>query len=464
MQTANIQDYQGKRVHIIGICGASLCGLADILQESGYQVTGSDMKETIFTPYVKRIGVPYTIGHSVKNVEGADIVVHSAAVPETNVELKWAKEHGVPTLERSVLVGQIMERYPVAIGVSGCHGKTTISSMIGLMLLKAQKDPTIHVGGVLHYLEEGGTRVGKSEIMVAESCEYMNSFLHFSPTIEVINNIDDDHLDFFKDIDDVYHSFQEYVQRLRAGGIIFGCADDPLVQKLLKETEAKTVTYGLSPDADWTAQDIEYDDFGCATFTAVYQGKPFCRAKIHLPGEYNVTNALGAMAVCVYLGCDAQSIVDALEEYAAAERRFQYHGEVEGVKVYHDFAHHPTAVKACLKAAQMFKYKKLWVVFQCNSFSRAYKLKDRFVAAFDPADCTIIAEIFPGREVDTGLISGQDISDAITARGKESLYIPKYKDIGTYLHAHWQPGDMVLMVGSGDINAHVDEVMHPENY
>ncbi|MDL2224618.1 UDP-N-acetylmuramate--L-alanine ligase [Eubacteriales bacterium OttesenSCG-928-M02] len=458
MQKPNLFDYRGGRVHIIGICGASLCGVADMLLKEGFSVTGSDMKETIFTPHVKSLGVPFTIGHSVANVEGADFVIHSAAVPETNVELAYAREQGIPVLERSEAVGQFLDTYENSISVTGCHGKTTISSLLGLMLLKGGLDPTIHVGGVLDYLGSSGTRVGDGNIMVLESCEYMNSFYNFRPRFAVLNNVDDDHLDFFKDMEDVYHSFETFVKNVHPDGILFGCIDDPRVVKLLENSDRTTITFGLS-GGDYTAKDLEFDAVGCAAFTPVHNGEELPRVKIHLPGDYNVANALGAMAVARHLGCPYEAISEALEEYHAAERRFEFHGELDGVRVYHDFAHHPSAVKACMKAASMFEYNKLWAVFQCNSYSRAYKLFDRFVEAFDPADTTIIAEIFPGREQDTGLVHGQQMADAITARGGDGIYIADFVDIGKYLQAHWQPGDMVLMVGSGNINEHVYKIL-----
>lgn len=459
----NIQDFAGKRVHIIGISGASLCGLADLLQEQGYKVTGSDMKETIFTPFVRKCGVPFTIGHSEANVQGADLVVYSAAVPPTNVELAYARAHGIPTMERAELVGQLMRQYQTAIGVSGCHGKTTITSLIGLMLLKGGLDPTIHVGGVLEYLGEGGTRLGKGNTMVVEACEYVDSFLKFYPTIAVINNIDDDHLDYFTGgLEQVYQSYAKYAALLPENGLLVGCVDDENVKKLMDVCDRPHISYGLDKTADWTARDIEYDHFGRPTFTALHNGEAVCRVKLNIPGEYNIVNTLAAMAVATTLGCPVHAMEEAIAEYAAAERRFQFHGEVDGVRIYHDFAHHPSAVRACMKAASMFDYNKLWVVFQCNSYSRAYKLFDRFVEAFDPADCTIIAEIFPGREQDTGLVHGSQMAEAIRARGHESYYIPTFPEIGRFLHAHWQPGDMVLLVGSGDINAHVNEIMHPD--
>ncbi len=458
-ESIDIQDFRGKHVHIIGIMGASLCGLADLLKEQGYQVTGSDMKETIFTPFVQHTGIPYTIGHRVENVQGADLVVYSAAVPPTNVELAYAMEHGIPAMGRAELLGQLMKQHPVAIGVSGCHGKTTITSLIGLMLLKGGMDPTIHVGGVLDYLDAGGTRLGKGDAMVVESCEYRDSFLQFYPTIAIVNNIDDDHPDYFASIEQAAESYAKFVARLPEDGIVFGCADDPRVVQLMQTCGRPCVSYGLSAQADWTATDISYDQHGFSTFTPVHHGQKLTPIHLGLPGAYNISNALCAMAVASHLGVGMQAIDDACATYHAAERRFEFHGQVDGVNVYHDFAHHPTAVKACMQAAQMIPHRKLWVVFQCNSFSRAHQFFDRFVEAFDAADCTIIAQIFPGRETDTGLVNGQQMSDAIRARGKESYYIPTFPEIGAFLRQRWQAGDLVLMVGSGDIDQHVWEVM-----
>ena len=457
--SVHIRDFVGKRVHIIGIMGASLCGLAEYLHSTGYQVTGSDLKTTIFTPYVRHTGIPFTIGHSEENVAGADLVVYSAAVPKTNVEYAYAVAHGIPVMERATLVGQIMQQHKVAIGVSGCHGKTTITSLLGLMLLNGQLDPTIHVGGVLDYLGEGGTRVGSGDVMVVESCEYVDSFLQFYPTIAVVNNIDDDHPDYFKSIEQAEQSYRKFVDRLPEDGVVFGCADDPRVVSLMQSCGRRCISYGLCDDADWTASEIAYDEKGAASFVPVHAGKAYARVRLNLPGAYNVSNALCAIAVAVHLGVPVQAILDACEHYHAAERRFEFHGTVDGVNVYHDFAHHPTAVKACMQAAQRVPHKKLWAVFQCNSYSRAYQFFDRFVESFDPADCTIIAEIFPGREVDTGLVHGQQMADAIRARGKEAYYIPTFEEIGAFLRARWQPGDLVLMVGSGDINQHVWKIL-----
>ncbi len=455
MPSINLQDYKGKRVHFIGIMGASLCGLATILRDLGFEVTGSDMKTTIFTPYVRHSGIPFTVGHSEKNVEGADLVVFSAAVPATNIEYAFAVNHGIPVMERAALVGQLMRMHKVAIGISGCHGKTTITSLLGLMLLLGGKDPTIHVGGVLDYLGDGGTRLGNGDIMVVESCEYVDSFLQFAPTIAVVNNIDDDHPDYFKDIDQAEQSYRNFVALLPEDGLMLGYIGDPRVVKLMKECGRKTMSYGLDSDADWYAQDICYDEKGFSNFIPVHNGERLGRVFLNLPGDYNVSNALCAMAIAQHLGVSMNVITDACAQYHAAERRFEFHGQVDGVNVYHDFAHHPSAVKACMDAAKYVPHKKLWAVFQCNSFSRAHQFFDRFVEAFSPADCFIVAQIFPGREVDTGLVHGSQMVEAAKAHGQEAYYIPTFEEIGSFLRERWQPGDLVLMVGSGDINQHV---------
>lgn len=460
MEQPLIKDFLGKRVHIIGISGASLCGLAELLREKGYQVTGSDRAENIFTPYLRKMGIDFTIGHDEKNAEGADLVVYSGAVPETNPELAYARKNGIPVMERATLLGQIMAAYPVAIGISGCHGKTTITSMIGKILLDAGLDATIHAGGVLDYLGGGGTRVGAGGIFLTEACEYLDSFLRFAPTIAVINNIDDDHLDYFTGgIEQIYQSFKKFAGLVPGSGAVFCCGDEPLVRRLMGELGRKCTAYGLLPENDYTAKNISYNDYGCASFTVLCKGAPLGRVELSIPGDYNIVNALAAISVAMYLGVAFDIISKSLSDYQCAERRFQYHGSVDGVKVYHDFAHHPSAVKACLRAARKFKFNKLWVVFQCNSFSRAKKLFDKFVEAFDEADSIIIAEIFPGREVDTGIIHGRDMAKAIAARGKEAVYIATFEEIRDYLKPRWKPGDMVLMVGSGNINQHVWKIL-----
>jgi UDP-N-acetylmuramate--alanine ligase len=454
-----LPEFYGKRVHFIGIMGASLCGLATLLRDAGSIVTGSDMKTTIFTPYVRKSGIPFTIGHSEDNVKDAQIVVFSAAVPKTNIEYAYAVNHGIPVMERAALVGRLMRAHKVAVGVSGCHGKTTITSLLGLMLLLGGKDPTIHVGGVLDYLGDGGTRSGNGGIMVVESCEYLDSFLQFAPTIAVVNNVDDDHPDYFSDIDQADRSYRGFVALLPENGLMVGYYGDERVLRIMAECNRETLSFGLSTRADWHAVDIRYDERGCANFVPVDHGKALPRVTLNLPGDYNVSNALCAMAIATRLGVSFDAIAQACEEYHAAERRFEFHGQVDGVNVFHDFAHHPTAVAACMEAAKNVPHRKLWAVFQCNSFSRAYRFFDRFIAAFTPADCLIMSQIFPGRETDTGLIHGSRYAEAAKARGQEAYYIPTFEEIGAFLRERWQPGDLVLMVGSGDINQHVWKVL-----
>lgn len=457
--TIDLFKTTGKRVHFIGIMGASLCGLATILRDMGFHVTGSDMKTTIFTPYVRHSGIPFTIGHSEDNVAGADLVVYSAAVPETNIEYAYAKKSGIPLMPRAALVGQLMKHHKVAIGVSGCHGKTTITSLLGLMLLLGGKDPTIHVGGVLDYLGSGGTRLGNGDIMVVESCEYLDSFLQFSPTIAVVNNIDDDHPDYFKSIEQAEQSYKNFVALLPKDGIMVGYIGDPRVVKLMKECGRQTISYGLDTAANWYAEDIEYDENGFASFVPVHDNQSLERVKLNLPGDYNVSNALCAMAIATHLGVSMEDMIKACAQYHAAQRRFEFHGQVDGVNVYHDFAHHPTAVAACMSAAQRVPHKKLWTVFQCNSYSRAYQFFDRFMDAFAPADCFIMTKIYPGREKDTGLIHGSQFADAAKARGQEAYYIPSFEEVGAFLRERWHSGDLVMMVGSGDIDQHVWKIL-----
>lgn len=446
----HINDYKGKRVHFIGIGGCSMNGLAMILQAKGYIISGSDRSESSYTDRLVKQNIPVVIGHDAKNVIGADLVIYTAAVPKDNIEMVKAHELGIPTIERAELLGQITSQYETVIGVSGCHGKTTITSMIALILMDAGVDPTIHIGGEVPFLD-GGTKVGNSNIFVTEACEYVESFLKLHPTIAVVNNIDDDHLDYFRDIDHIYSAFEKYINLLPENGVMFGCLDDPLVNKLMDQTKAHTISYGIS-GGNYTAKDIEYDQNGNATFTLLANGQEVQNITLNIPGEHNVINALVASGVCHYVGVGFESIAKTLNAYRLTKRRFEYYGTVDGVKIFHDYAHHPSEIKACLKAAQKQPHNKIYCVFQCYLYSRAKTLLNKYATAFDFADEVIIPDIYPGREKDPGDIHAKDIVNATKAQGKACEYMQSFEDIKDYLKSKWQPGDLVITMGAGDVD------------
>ncbi|MGI6168539.1 MAG: UDP-N-acetylmuramate--L-alanine ligase [Christensenellales bacterium] len=448
--TVHIDNYKGKHLHFIGIGGCSMNGLARILHSRGYQVSGSDRIESNFTCFVRSKGIPVSIGHNEKNVEGVDLIIYSAAIKPDNIERRRAEELGIPQLERSELLGQLSDQFSQVLGIAGCHGKTTITSMLALILQKGGQDATVHVGGETDFLESG-VAIDHSPLFVTEACEYVESFLHLSPTMIVLNNIDDDHLDYFKNIDAIYASFQKFVALLPPKGVLFGCTDDPLVNRLMDDCPCELVRYGLNSQSGYSAADIIYDEQGYPEFTCTLNGRPLFSVKLNVPGLYNIQNALAAISVARYLGIEDKHIQQALEQYRLAKRRFELYGTVDGVRIYHDYAHHPSEITACLHAAAQMQHRKLWVVFQCNSYSRAITLFDKYAEAFHDADAVLIPDIYPGREQDTGLIHAKDLVRGIISSCADTLYIPTFEGIRDYLSPRWQAGDIVVALGSGDV-------------
>lgn len=440
----------GQHLHFIGIGGCSMNGLAMIMHHQGYTVTGSDRVASQFTEHLESQGVKVYIGQKAEQIQGADAIVYSAAIKPDNPEMAAALAAGLPTIERSVLLGMISAHFQEVVGVAGCHGKTTITSMLGLILLKAQKDPTIHVGGEVDYLT-GGTRVGHSELFVTEACEYVRSFLTLHPTIEIINNIDDDHLDCFQDIDEIASVFEKFVRLMPQNGVLIANIDDERVAALVSGAPVTTVTYALDHDADFVARDLAYDPWGHPSFIVADHGREAQRIQLGVPGRHNVQNALAAIAVARQLGVSYSCIAEALSEYRLVARRFEFFGEKDGVKLFHDYAHHPSEISACLQAAQQTPHKKLWCIFQCNSYTRAKTLMKKYGRCFGEADCVLVPDIYPGRDVDTGIVHAKDLVAEIDRNGTKAVYLPTFEDIRTYLHAHWQPGDLVVAVGSGDV-------------
>ena len=446
----HINDYKGKRLHFIGIGGCSMNGLAMILKSKGYIITGSDKSQSSYTERLVENGLSVIIGHEAKNVDGADLVIYTAAVKEDNVEMVRAKELGIPTMERSVLLGQVSSQYDTVIGISGCHGKTTITSMLSLILSDAGKDPTVHIGGEVPFLI-GGTRIGKSSIFLTEACEYVESFLQLHPTIVVVNNIDDDHLDYYKDIEHIYKTFEKFVNLLPEDGLFFGCTDDQRVKRLVDSSTVKTVSYGVN-GGDYTAKDITYDTNGNATFMLCFGGKEVQKIVLNIPGEHNIINALVASGVSHSLGVSFADIANSLNIYRLTKRRFEYYGMVDGVKIYHDYAHHPSEIKACLAAANKQPHNKIYCVFQCYLYSRARTLLKKYATAFEYADEVIMPDIYPGREKDMGDIHAKDIVKATNEAGKPCKYFESFEEIRDYLKSKWQPGDIVMTMGAGDID------------
>ncbi len=397
MKQLYIEELKGNHVHFIGIGGISMSGLAEIMLHKGYSVSGSDLKQTHITDKLQEKGIKVFIGHDASNIEGADWIVYTVAVKDDNPEIIAAREKGLPIVERAVLLGYIMETYPYSIGVAGSHGKTTATSMISIMLQRANLDPTVLVGGEVDEIG-GNVRMGNSHYFVTEACEYNESFLNFEPYMAIVLNIDEDHLDYFKDINRIYEAFVNYVNLVSSKGIIIGCADDPLVVRLMKETYHRKISFGIENKADWMAKDIKYDKEGHPSFRAVYKGQDMGRFQLNIPGEYNIYNALAASAAAWSIGVSVDIIRDSLASFKGTHRRFEIKGRLNDVTVIDDYAHHPTEVRATLHAARRYPHKKIWCVFQPHTYTRTDKLFYEFSESFIDADEVIVTDIYAARE------------------------------------------------------------------
>lgn len=440
------------KVHFIGIGGCSMNGLAQILRGRGFEVQGSDSTTSPFTKRLEELGIPVFIGHDPKNVEGCGTVIYSAAIKPDNPERVRARELGIPEIERSVALGIISRSYREVIGIAGCHGKTTITSMLALIAENGGLDATVHVGGMVDFLH-GGIRLGSHDLFVTEACEYVESFLTLHPTVVLINNIDNDHLDYFKTMDNIVNAFRKFVARMPADGLFVGCTDDSHVRQLLDEFGGRKTTYGLdlTNSPDYYPADVHYDELGCASFDLMHRGEKLGRVTLHVPGQHNMLDAIAASAVALEHGTDIQTVITALARFRSVQRRFEYYGERNGVRVFHDYAHHPAEIRAAMDCALRTPHKKLFVVFQCNSFTRARMLFTENVDCFRGADKVLVPDIYPGREKDDGSVHARDMVAGINAQTNNAEYIPTFEQINDYLLHNAAAGDIVLTLGSGDV-------------
>ena len=446
----NLSEF--RNIHCIGIGGIGLSAIAEILLSRGYTVTGSDMKESDITSHLAQRGARIFIGHSAENVETSDLVVYSAAVGQDNPELVRAAERGVPAVSRAEILGVLMDEYENSIAISGTHGKTTTTSMVSLILDRAKMEPTILVGGNLSEIG-GNVKVGHSGYFITEACEYMDSFLSLRPKIEIILNIDSDHLDYFKDIDHIVNSFDRFANLVPDAGTIIAYEANPFVKKVIQGHD-NVVTFGLNEHCDYSASDIVFNENGMPAFTVLHRGKELSRVQLAQPGEHNILNALAAYACCHTLGVDPQLIADTLQDFHGTQRRFDIVGTTaKGVKVVDDYAHHPTEIKATLSASQNVPHNKLWTIFQPHTYTRTLALFDEFAEAFEKTDVLILAEIYAAREKNIYKISSAQLAEKIrqTCPDKEVLFMSDFEDIAGFVAQHARPGDMVITMGAGDI-------------
>lgn len=438
-------------VHFIGIGGISMSGLAEILSKAGFSVSGSDAKESDLTRHLVSLGIQVFYGQAGENITpGIDLVVYTAAISEDNPEWKSARDKGIPMLTRAELLGQIIDNYPQSIAVSGTHGKTTTTSMLSHILLAANTDPTITVGGILPAIG-GNLRVGNSETFLTEACEYTNSFLNFRPRYSIILNIEEDHMDFFKDLADIRHSFQSFAANTIPSGAIVINGEIENYEEIVAGLSQKIITYGFSPVFDYYAKEISYDEKACATFTAVHHDRELFKITLKVPGIHNVGNALSAIALSYLMGLSPDAVVQGLSQFGGADRRFQYKGSVDGVTIIDDYAHHPTEIRATLTAAANYPHQRLVLVFQPHTYSRTQAFLDDFAEVLSMADLVVLSDIYAAREKNTLGISSLDILARLKDRGCECYYFPSFEEIEKFLLKKCMHGDLLITMGAGNV-------------
>lgn len=438
-------------IHFIGIGGISMSGLAEILLGEGFTISGSDSKESPLTLALEQKGAKIFYGQKAANIQDSvQLVVYTAAIHPDNPEYVCAVERKLPMLTRAELLGQIMKNYDTPIAVSGTHGKTTTTSMISHILLAGNCDPTISVGGILPAIG-GNIRVGESETFVTEACEYTNSFLSFFPKISIILNMDADHLDFFKDLEDIRHSFRRFAQLLPKDGTLIINCDTPAYEQICQELPCQVITYGLDQEGDYTARNIQFDPMGCPSFTVLYKGAPVGDFSLKVPGIHNVSNALAAIALGLLLKLPVDTIRQGLSQFTGTERRFQYKGERNGFTIIDDYAHHPTEIQATLTAARNYPHIKTWCVFQPHTYTRTKALLPEFAQALSLADHVVLADIYAARETDNLGISSRDLQQQIQKLGTPCEYFPSFQEIEQFLLKNCTKGELLITMGAGDV-------------
>lgn len=441
---------KGSHIHFIGIGGISMSGLAEIMLKSGYEVSGSDRTESHITDKLEKQGAKIYIGHNEENVHGADLVVHTAAVHEDNPEMAEALKKGIKRIDRAEFLGAVMKRYKNAVGISGTHGKTTTTSMLAHALIYAEKDPTVSVGGELDIIG-GNIKTGNSDFFLTEACEYTNSFLKFFPHVAVITNIEEDHLDFFKDIDDIINSFRQFAMLTKDNGYVVAWGEDPEIIKALENTGCNVIYYGLTPEYEYYAENIRYKG-GFPEFDVMRRGEKLCRISLNVPGEHNVLNALASVAVCCIYGIDPLTAAKGIETFKGTHRRFEKMGELNGAVVIADYAHHPTEINATLQAAGKFGPEKIWCVFQPHTYTRTKTLWNDFLECFQEADELILTDIYAAREKPDGITDSGKLAEAIKEKNTNKvLYMKSFEEIAGYLKKNVKKDDMVFVMGAGDI-------------
>lgn len=432
-------------VHFVGIGGISMSGIAKVLLNRGFRVSGSDRSESAATRELESLGAVVCIGHSADNITDQDLVVYTAACSDDNPELAAARDKGIEVVDRATMLGWIMQDYSDAVSVAGTHGKTTTTSMMTYIMMKAMLDPTVMVGGNLDIID-GNFRMGNSGYFVTETCEYCRSFLKFFPRFAIILNVEEDHLDYYRDLDDIIDAFTDFAAIVPEDGYVVVPNQSDNAMRCLGKVQGKVLTFGTE-NADFTATNIRYTDYGYPVFDVMYEGETIVSAELSVPGEHNVLNATACIACAYAMGIDMKYVKEGLEAFTGTKRRFEKKGFVNGALVIDDYAHHPTEIKATLDAVARVKHNHLWCIFQPHTYTRTYTLFEDFVSVLNGAENVVVADIYAAREVDTGIVSSQQLADKING----ARFMKTFDEIEDYIRANASEGDIVLTVGAGNV-------------
>lgn len=457
----NIDFSKPISIHFIGIGGISMSGLAEILADRGFFVSGSDAKKSPLTESLERKGVTVYYGQNASNItDSVQLVVYTAAIREGNPELQAARASEIPCMTRAELLGQIMKNYELPIAISGTHGKTTTTSMVSEILLAAEKDPTLSIGGILKSIG-GNIRIGASPYFVTEACEYTNSFLSFFPKISLILNVEEDHMDFFKNIHQIRNSFHQFAKLLPKDGTLIINGDIKDIDTIISDLECNIITYGSKPEFDYSAKNITYDELARPGYTLCRSPKAAGmkddadhaapEIKLGVTGEHNVLNSLAAIALADLLGISTETVKAALLSFHGTDRRFELKGKLGEITILDDYAHHPTEIRATLQAAEKYPHKDIWCVFQPHTYTRTKAFLTDFANALSLADHIVLTDIYAAREKNTIGISSLDLLKEIEKLGTDCHYFPSFDEIENFLLENCSQGDLLITMGAGDV-------------
>ncbi len=442
-----------KRVHMIGIGGSGMFPLAQILHANGYELSGSDNNETDIVKMVRKMGIPVHMGQAAENIAGAELIVHTAAIMEDNPELIAARASGIPTIERSILLGEITRRYKRPLCVCGTHGKTTTTALLTQILLDADKDPSAVIGGKLKSINGYG-RAGGSDLMTCESCEYKDTFLQLSPWLALILNIDADHMEYFKTMDNMKNSYEKFAKMSKV--VVYNADDANTCEVVARLTDQKNISFGSDEKADYYPKNIKKLAGIHTKYDLYCKGEKLTEIELFVPGEHNIYNSVAACAAAIEAGVKPEELAKGAANFKGAGRRFELLGEKNGVTIVDDYAHHPREIEVTLRAAKNLDFKHIWAVHQPFTYSRTAMLLDDFARVLQLADRVVLTEIMGSREKNTYNIYTKDLAEKIPG----SVWFPTQQEVADYVMAHAEPGDLVITMGCGDIYKAADIMLY----